>query len=522
MTSDEPLRTRKTLGLDSRYVTVIVFVLVIGLLLVLRMNHIWDSRKLTESAVPEEEQLDPSLSDDERKLYLLTEFSGKRAPEAIDEIVRTKDRRFIPPLIDVFRLTESGALTLAGGADYKHALEELGGVKLHKSTEPNALVSTQWIQWLGEREEIVPPDGYAQWKGHLFGLLDPKFEELFYDKVKSTIRVEEILFGGASFDAIRSVDQPQMIPAAEATNLDLEEPVFGIEINGDVRSYPQRYLDWHEMANDTIGGVPVSLAYCTLCGAGIAYDGRASNGKTYTFSSSGLLYRSNKLMFDRETRMLWNHLTGRPVVGELAGSDLKLKQLPVVTSSWGDWQKSHPDTKVLVLNSSKRFSYELGEPYGVYFDSSDTMFPVWQQSDRLPLKSRVFCLSLEESHKAYPLDLLTQERVINDDFASKPLVLIADRGSVAVETRVHDPRRHRYHDVKYNAGGEVSVYERGEHTFQPGSEPQTVLDEENGVWQVTEEALIGPQQQKLPRIAGHLAYWLGWYATHPDTEVYSR
>ena len=84
------------------------------------------------------------------------------------------------------------------------------------------------------------------------------------------------------------------------------------------------------MANDVVGGVPVSIAYCTLCGAAIAYEGEASDGSIYTFGSSGLLYRSNKLMYDRPTRTLWNQLTGEPVMGELAGSDVTLNVLPVV------------------------------------------------------------------------------------------------------------------------------------------------------------------------------------------------
>lgn len=107
--------------------------------------------------------------------------------------------------------------------------------------------------------------------------------------------------------------------ATEADYLSDHEPVFGVSINGDQRAYPLRILDWHEMANDVVGGRPVARAYCTLCGSGILYDATAA-GQTYVFGSSGFLFRSNKLMYDRTTNTLWNRLTGEPVIGKLVGS----------------------------------------------------------------------------------------------------------------------------------------------------------------------------------------------------------
>ena len=130
------------------------------------------------------------------------------------------------------------------------------------------------------------------------------------------------------------------------------QSIYGISLNGDDRAYPLRIMDWHEMANDIVGGVPVSLAYCTLCGAGIAFDGRvpagdSSESTTYTFGSSGFLYRSNKLMYDRQSRTLWNQFTGQPVLGPLADEDISLELLPVVLTTWKDWVDQHPDTQVL-------------------------------------------------------------------------------------------------------------------------------------------------------------------------------
>lgn len=73
--------------------------------------------------------------------------------------------------------------------------------------------------------------------------------------------------------------------------------MFGFEIGGDARAYPLRVADWLEMVSDTVGCVPVSLAHCPLCGAGILFADRVVGRKQpFTFGSSGLLYRSNKLM----------------------------------------------------------------------------------------------------------------------------------------------------------------------------------------------------------------------------------
>ena len=145
---------------------------------------------------------------------------------------------------------------------------------------------------------------------------------------------------------------PKLIDAKDADYLTGDEQVFGVSIDGDSRAYPLRIMDWHEMFNDVIGGVPVALAYCTLCGSGILYDTRVEGREApFVFGSSGFLYRSNKLMYDQETNSLWNQFVGRPVVGPLTGSGIELKILPVAITSWRKWQERHPETKVLSLDT---------------------------------------------------------------------------------------------------------------------------------------------------------------------------
>jgi hypothetical protein len=351
----------------------------------------------------------------------------------------------------------------------------------------------------------------------MLSLIDEGFGEFLRDEYPARIRVEEIQWGGVLVDGIPALDEPNMLAAAEADYLAPEDVVFGLAINGEARAYPLRILDWHEMANDVVGGVPVSLAYCTLCGAAVAYDGRASDGTTYDFGSSGFLFRSNKLMYDRQTRTLWNQLTGEPVLGPLAGEDVQLPLLPVVLSTWADWQAQHPETLVVDINTGYPRDYTPGAPYGDYFAYEDTMFPVWQRSELLEDKAQVFATRYEGIPKAYPLADLEREQVINDTVGETAVVLVAPGEMIAV-----NGNNRRVGAVRYDAGSEVRAYDRGGHTFSWDGEAEVLRDEDGREWRVTEDALLGPDGESAARLPGHLAYWFGWYAFFPQTLLYGR
>lgn len=220
-------------------------------------------------------------------------------------------------------------------------------------------------------------------------------------------------------------------------------------------------------------------------------------------------------MYDRQTSTLWNQLTGEPVLGELANTELRLSYLPVVLTSWSDWLEQHPNTQVLSLETGYDRIYELGAAYGDYFSSADTMFPVWQRSRELEDKSRIYALHLDGVPKAYAVEKLVSEQVVNDELGDTSLVLVAQRGSLEVEGM-----NLRTGPVRYDSGGEVRAYQRGEHVFSPGSEPGTIMDEKGSIWRVTEEALVGPNGESAPRLNGHLAYWFGWFAFFPNTLIY--
>ena len=440
-------------------------------------------------------------------MYRLSESDSAEAQMDLDRIIATDDTRFIAVLLELMRMNQIGQGSGAGYEALVAALQRLSGQTFGADWPA-------WIDWYGTTD-LVPPPGFTGWKGKLLARIDPRFADFLRDQYPSRIRTEEIQWGGVRVDGIPALNNPAMVPASEESYMGAAEPVFGISLNGDSRAYPLRIMDWHEMANDVVGGVPVSLAYCTLCGSGIAYDGRGSDGVTYTFGSSGFLFRSNKLMYDRQTRSLWNQLTGDPVLGSLAGTGVKLNLLPVVVTTWEEWKTQHPDSLVLSLDTGYQRPYFPGAPYGDYFSNADTMFPVWQRSQTLPMKSRVYALNLDGVPKAYPVETLSQEQVVNDTLGSIPVVLIATRGVVTVKGISQ-----RIGPVEYDAGAEVRAFDRGSETFSPGPDADTVLDSGGREWRVTEEALAGPEGQLAPRINGHLAYWFGWYAFFPQTLVY--
>jgi hypothetical protein len=354
----------------------------------------------------------------------------------------------------------------------------------------------EWILWQQAHPEITPFAGFDTFKADVLAVIDPDFRRFLEPGTPREIRLEEILWGGVRKDGIPALTNPAHVPAAEATYLEDAELVFGVEIAGDARAWPLRILDWHEVLNDVVGGVPVTLAYCPLCGSGILYNTRApGRDEPFVFGTSGLLYRSNKLMYDPATHSLWHQFTGRPVVGPLTGSGIELEVLPVAITSWRDWRQQHPDTTVLSLETGFDRDYTPGQPYGDYFASNEPMFPILVPDERLAPKDYVFALRADGHEQAWPLDEFTGGRVVNADVGELSVVLVGDAA-----TRT------------------VRAYESGGRDFAPGSEPTTLVADGQD-WQIQENALLGPDGARLARLPGHIAYWFAWQDFMPDAAL---
>ena len=234
------------------------------------------------------------------------------------------------------------------------------------------------------------------------------------------------------------------------------------------------------------------------------------DGEVLSFGTSGMLYHSNKLMYDRGTKTLWHQFLGEPVVGPLADSGVKLELIPVALTTWADWLALHPDTTVLSIEtgvyppSSYAPEDDRRSIYFRYRNTRDTIFPVPQRAGLLATKAQILGLILNGQAKAYPFESLSKELVINDALAGRALVIVAaDRGV--------GPRA-------YQSGSYVFSLETG----RPKGNEIVLTDQQDRRWRVGEEALalIADPTERLPRLPSRASYWFGWYSFHPDTQVY--
>ncbi len=179
----------------------------------------------------------------------------------------------------------------------------------------------------------------------------------------------EIMSGGPPKDGIPALSDPQFIRVGQETRIEDREPVITVEIDGaEPRAYPIRYLTWHEIVNDTVGGVPVAVTFCPLCNSGLTFDRRV-DGRVLSFGVSGKLRNSDMVMYDRETESWWQQAIGRGIVGEMTGA--KLKQLPTWMESWAEFKSRNPDGLVMAQPAWPR-TYGRN-PY-VNYDSSRRPF----------------------------------------------------------------------------------------------------------------------------------------------------
>lgn len=352
-----------------------------------------------------------------------------------------------------------------------------------------------WFAYVWAREERVPPF-YAGFKAAFYGLIDARFREYFSDRPAATIRLDEIRWGGVKRDGIPPLKNPAMIPAAEAKYLRDSHVVFGVTHNGDSRAYPKRILAWHEMVKDRIGGEELNGVYCTLCGTMIFYRTEIT-GQHHELGTSGFLYRSNKLMYDHATKSLWSTLTGEPVVGPLVGRGLKLTPLAVVTTTWGEWRRRHPGTQVLSLKTGHDRDYSEGAAYHDYFATDELMFTVPQLDARLKNKAEVLALRFggdAAPPTAISAALLKRTPVLHGRLGAQDYVVVTD------------------------ASGANRVFATGGRRFSatPGD---SVLDEHGRRWRVSEPALLGEGGEELARLPAHRAFWFGWFAAFPGSEL---
>ncbi len=308
----------------------------------------------------------------------------------------------------------------------------------------------------------------------------------------------------AGFTDVLPVDA---IPAIVAPRFEdpswLQGPdrVVGVEINGDARAYPIRILNWHEIVDDIVGGVPIAATWCPLCGTGIVYDRRVGD-QTLTLHVSGKLYHNDLVMLDSETGSLWPQILGKAAVGRLSGQELNL--IASTTTTWEAWRASHAGTQVLarprcgegIPTACFAPPYQrdyTSNPYAGYETNPSTLFPrpYGDVSSSLQPKDVVLGVIVGRTPKAYPYAVLASNPVVNDVVEGVAIVVTF-------------------------ADGAGHAFESGGRRFTSDQGP-SMKDQDGNRWDTT--AGTGPAGSLKP-VRAIPSFWFAWYDFYPSTEGY--
>jgi hypothetical protein len=394
----------------------------------------------------------------------------------------------------------AGAVTLAacGGAGFDDPV-------IGASEEDEPTTTTAASEPAQGPATVVLPSGTSA--------LEDMFADEFPDPL---VNPREIVSGGPPPDGIPPIDDPVFIPVEDSLNLlPATEPVVALEIDGDARAYPIRVLVWHEIVNDTVGGVPVSVTYCPLCNSAATYE-RTIGGTETTFGASGRLFASALVMYDRATESLWTHYNGEAVVGLLTGTRLAERPSPLL--SWDDFRMAYPTGQVLDWRQTG-FDRDYGRnPYTGYDDPENTPFLFrGALDDRARAMQRVVGIELGGSSVAYVLDDLTdgEGSATNTTVNGQPVAIFwkAGQSSALDDGTIAEGR-----DV-----GSVAV-------FDPIVDGQALTfdfdtvgftDRETGsTWSIAGAALSGPLEgATLTRIAHLDTFWFAWSTYQPGSDL---
>ena len=320
------------------------------------------------------------------------------------------------------------------------------------------------------------------------------------------INSSEVADGGPGKDGIPALTHPPMVAASEIDYLSPDDLVVGYRSGTDIRAYPHRVLDWHEIANVTIGEQPLAVTYCPLTGSALAWN-RVINGETTTFGVSGLLYRNNLIPYDRATDSYWSQMRMDAVHGDLIETRADVMQ--VVETTWQTWQSMFPDSRVMSnatgVYPTVRYQHF---PYGGYKTSSETLQPIAADliDSRLHAKERVAGVIANGSARVYRFASFSDSvRTLHDVYGGDSLVVVGsetDNFMMVFNRRLQDGTRLDFSAVQ-------------------GRFPVVMVDQEGNDWDLLGRAVGGPRTgEKLSHPPTFLAYWFAWYLFYPNPEIF--
>ncbi len=332
---------------------------------------------------------------------------------------------------------------------------------------------------------------------------------------KLSVPLSEIQLGGPPRDGIPAIDRPKFEAVSDAGKwLKPREPVVFAERSGDARAYPLQILIWHEIVNDTVGGVPATVTFCPLCNTSIAFD-RRLEGKVYDFGTTGKLHKSALVMYDRQTESWWWQVSGQAIVGDLTGK--RLTVLPSQIISWGIFREAYLQGKVLSRDTGYSRSYGQN-PYVGYDDINSSPFLYRGRTDgRLRPMERVVTVSIGGQDVAYPFSVLAKVGVVHDVVGGAPIVVFFRQGTASALDR---PDIASSRDIGAAAVFSPAVNGR-KLTFKVRG-VQFVDDQTRSTWTILGSAGAGPLAgRRLEPIVHGNHFWFSWASYKPQTRVYS-
>jgi hypothetical protein len=332
------------------------------------------------------------------------------------------------------------------------------------------------------------------------------------DFSKLSVLISELIPGGPPRDGIPPIDDPKLVPVLDAPEYMTDDaPVISVEIGGEAKAYPLAILMRHEIVNDEVGGVPVTVTFCPLCNTSIVFDRRV-DGEVLDFGTSGNLRNSNLVMWDRQTESWWEQVTGEAIVGEMTGTRLQFLPAPVI--SWGVFREAFPDGQLLSRDQGFYSDYST-PPYFGYDAADNTPFLFFGNVDpRLPAMERVVSVTIDGVSAAYPFMLLRNRPAINDSVNGRDLAVFYVGGTFSPFVGLGTP------PSRVGSSGIFDPFVDGRKltfSFQDG----VIKDDETGsTWNILGHAIDGAMKgNRLESVVHGNHFWFSWAASFPETAV---
>ncbi len=300
-------------------------------------------------------------------------------------------------------------------------------------------------------------------------------------------------FGGK--DCIPSLEHPEKTshddPIVDYLNED--DLIVGVWTGGEYIAYPHNILDWHEIANE----YGYTISYCPLTGSALHFE---TGGE---FGVSGMLYNSNLIMYDRKSDSFWPQMFLKAANGRRSGEALKLQ--PLLETTWANWKKLFPNSKI--LSGDYGFSRDYAEyPYGFYKECNSKdcgdfiYFPIQTLDERLKAKTRVIAVNTDKKQKAFVIENFDAPTIINEVIGGiHHSIIISGKDNLAVAYETNNPLKIN----QWNIENGMILLE----------------DDEGNLWNILGRSK-GGTTESLNQAKAFISYWFAQAAFHPSTEIF--